>query len=235
MTQVQIGFLIYPGVIQLDVLAAYQVLTFPAHTQTHLLWKNLTPIVSNEGLIITPTTTLAECPALDVICVPGGGMGQIEVMKDKTISKFLKQQSHTAKYVTSVCTGSLILAVAGLLQGYKATCHWAFREQLTMLGVEVISERVVVDRDRVTGAGVTSGIDFGLTLLGLLCGERVAKMTQLMLEYDPQPPFNAGTPETAGKEVVEPLLQFGKPLIDAFMSETLAIKRKLDNQSNENC
>lgn len=227
MTQVQIGFLIYSGVIQLDVMATYQILAFPPNTQTHLLWKNLTPIDSNEGLIITPTTTFAKCPPLDVICVPGGGMGQVEVMKDRTILEFLQQQSQTAKYITSVCTGSQILAAAGLLQGYKATCHWAFREQLTMLGVEVIPERVVVDRDRITGAGVTSGIDLGLTLLSLLCGEEVARMTQLMLEYNPQPPFNAGTPETAGKEVVESLMQFGKPLVDAFMTQTLATQREL--------
>ncbi|HEY9664255.1 MAG TPA: DJ-1/PfpI family protein, partial [Allocoleopsis sp.] len=138
MNPLQIGFLIYPGVIQLDVMGAYQVLSFPPNTQVHLLWKTLSPVVSNEGLILTPTTTLAECPPLDVICVPGGGIGQVEVMQDAEILDFLKQQSITAQYVTSVCTGSLILAAAGLLQGYKATCHWAFRDQLAMLGVEVV-------------------------------------------------------------------------------------------------
>jgi cyclohexyl-isocyanide hydratase len=201
MNQLQIGFLIYPGAIQLDVMGAYQVLAFPPNTQVHLLWKTLSPVVSNEGLILAPTTTLAECPPLDVICVPGGGIGQVEVMQDHEILHFLKQQSVTAQYVTSVCTGSLVLAAAGLLQGYKATCHWAFQDQLAMLGVEVVPQRVVIDRNRVTGAGVTSGIDFGLTLLKLLCGEQVAKMTQLMMEYTPEPPFDAGTPETAGEEV----------------------------------
>lgn len=218
-----IGFLVYPDVVQLDVMAAYQVLAFPPNTTIHLLWKSLTPITSNESLIITPTTTLDNCPSLDVICVPGGGMGQIDIMKDAEILSFLQQKSSTAKYTTSVCTGSLILAAANLLQGYKATCHWAFREQLAMLGVEVIPERVVIDRDRITGAGVTSGIDFGLTLLSLLCGEDTAKMTQLMMEYDPQPPFNAGTPATAGKKIVQPLLQFGKLLIEAFWSQTESI------------
>ena len=114
----------------------------------------------------------------------------------------------------------MILAAAGLLQGYQATCHWAFREQLAMLGVEVLPQRVVIDRNRVTGAGVTSGIDFGLTLLSLLCGEEVAKMTQLMMEYTPAPPFDAGTPETAGAEVVQTLMQFGKPLLEAFSAQT---------------
>jgi cyclohexyl-isocyanide hydratase len=221
MSQLQIGFLIYPGVIQLDVMGAYQVLTFPPNTQVHLIWKSLTPIVSNEGLTLTPTVAFADCPSLDVICVPGGGMGQIEVMKDPEILDFLQQQSKSAQYVTSVCTGSLILAAAGLLQGYKATCHWAFRDQLAMLGVDVLPQRVVIDRDRVTGAGVTSGIDFGLTLLGLLCSEEVAKMAQLMMEYIPEPPFNAaGAPETAGEEIVQPLMRLGKPLLDAFLAQT---------------
>jgi cyclohexyl-isocyanide hydratase len=227
MNQIQIGFLIYPGVIQLDVMAAYQVLAFPPNTQLHLIWKSLDAIVSNEGLTIVPTVTFTDCPPLDVICVPGGGIGQVDVMKDLQILNFLQQQGKTAQYVTSVCTGSMILAAAGLLQGYQATCHWAFRHQLAMLGVEVVPQRVVIDRNRVTGAGVTSGIDFGLTLLGLLCGAEIAKMTQLMMEYDPQPPFNAGTPDTAEPEVVQTLMEFGKPLLDAFLVQTRATAEQL--------
>jgi cyclohexyl-isocyanide hydratase len=231
MNQLQIGFLIYPGVVQLDVMGVYQVLSFPPNTQVHLIWKTVSPVVSNEGLVLTPTTTLAECPPLDVICVPGGGIGQVEVMQDAEILNFLRQQSTTAQYVTSVCTGSLILAAAGLLQGYKATCHWAFRDQLAMLGVEVIPQRVVIDCNRVTGAGVTSGIDFGLTLLGLLCGEQVAKMTQLMMEYTPEPPFNAGTPETADEDVVRSLMQLGKPLLDAFQTQTQKVAARLNAEN----
>jgi cyclohexyl-isocyanide hydratase len=220
MNEIHIGFLVYPGVIQLDVMAAYQVLAFPPNTQVHLIWKDLAAIVSNEGLLLTPTVTLESCPPLDVICVPGGGIGQVEIMQDAEILNFLQQQGTMAKYVTSVCTGSLILAAAGLLQGYQATCHWAFREQLAMLGVDVIPQRVVIDRNRVTGAGVTSGIDLGLTLVGLLCGEDVAKMTQLMMEYHPEPPFDAGIPETAGRKVVHQLMTFGQPLMDAFWVQT---------------
>lgn len=220
MSQLQIGFLIYPGVIQLDVMGAFQVLSFPPNIQVHLIWKTLNPIISHEGLTITPTITLNTCPPLNVVCVPGGGIGQVEVMKDPEILSFLRHQSESAQYVTSVCTGSMILAAAGLLQGYKATCHWAFRDQLAMLGVEVLPQRVVVDRNRITGAGVTSGIDFGLTLLSLICGDEVAKLTQLMMEYSPDLPFNAGTPETAGKEIVDSLIEFGKPLIEAFMTQT---------------
>lgn len=114
----------------------------------------------------------------------------------------------------------MILAAAGLLQGYKSACHWAFREQLAILGVDVVSQRVVIDRNRVTGAGVTSGIDFGFTLLSLLCGESVAKTAQLMMEYVPEPPFNAGSPETAGDEIVQSLMELGKPLLDAFLAQT---------------
>ncbi|MEO0456831.1 MAG: DJ-1/PfpI family protein [Cyanobacteria bacterium P01_A01_bin.114] len=223
MTQRQVGFLIYPGVIQLDVMGAYQVLTFPPDIHVHLIGKTLAPMSSNEGLSLSPTVTLAECPSLDVICVPGGGMGQLDVMQDNETLAFLRQQGEQAQYVTSVCTGSMVLAAAGLLQGYQATCHWAFREQLVALGVEVVPDRVVVDRNRITGAGVTSGIDFGLTLLGLLCGEEVAKLAQLFMEYTPEPPFNAGSPETAGEDVVNLLMQSGKPMIEAFWSQTNAI------------
>ncbi|MBE9048049.1 DJ-1/PfpI family protein [Pleurocapsales cyanobacterium LEGE 10410] len=214
--QITIGFLIYPDVVQLDVMGAYQVLSFPPNTTLHLISKNLDLVTSNEGLIITPTTTLSNCPNLDVICVPGGGMGQAEVMQDREILTFLQQKSSTARYVTSICTGSLILAKAQLLQGYKATCHWAFREHLAALDVEVVPQRVVIDHDRITGAGVTSGIDFALTLVSLIWGEDRAKMTQLMMEYEPQPPFNAGNPKTADNTLVESLQELGKPLIDAF-------------------
>lgn len=222
MTQLQVGFLIFPGVVQLDVTGAYQVLSFPQNTDVHLVAKTKAPLASNEGLILTPTVAIADCPQLDVICVPGGGMGQVEAMRDTETLEFLQQQSVKAQYVTSVCTGSLILAAAGLLQGYKAACHWAFLEQLKVLGVEAVNERVVVDRDRITGAGVTSGIDFGLTLLALLCGEPVAKMAQLMMQYEPEPPFRAGNPQDAGEDVVQPLMQLGQPLVEAFWAQTRA-------------
>ena len=216
--QINIGFLVYPDVVQLDVMGAYQVLSFAPNINIHLIWKTLDSIVSNEGLIITPTTTLNDCPTLDVICVPGGGMGQVKIMQDRKVLNFLQQKSTTAKYITSVCTGSLVLAKANLLQGYKATCHWAFRDHLAALGVEIIPHRIVRDRNCITGAGVTSGIDFGLTLLSLLYDENIAKMAQLMMEYSPQPPFDAGTPQTAETIIVKSLLDFGKPLIEAFMT-----------------
>lgn len=229
MPQLQIGFLIYPGVIQLDLTGPYQVLSFPPNTQTHLVWQDLSPVESNEGLVLTPTTTFADCPPLDVICVPGGGLGQIDVMKNNSALAFIKQQADTARYVTSVCTGSMILAAAEALNGYRATCHWAFRDQLAALGVEVVPQRVVVDRNRVTGAGVTSGIDFAFALLSLLYDEETAKVTQLMMEYSPEPPFTAGTPETAGEEVMTSLMQAGQSFVDAFWSQTRETASQLSN------
>ena len=220
---IKIGFLIYPGFVQLDIMAAYQVLSFPPNAKIHLIAKDLAPVTSNEGLKINPTVTFNTCPQLDVICVPGGGIGQVEVMQDRVTLEVLQQISSTSKYITSVCTGSMILAAAGLLEGYKATCHWAFIDQLAMLGVETVNERVVCDRDRITGAGVTSGIDFGLTLVSLIWGESMTKMTQLMLEYDPKPPFDAGNSSAVDEEIKASLLTFGQPFIEAFLNCTKEI------------
>ena len=216
----QIGLVIFPGMTQLDMTGPHQVFSMMPDTRVLLLWKTLEPVTSNEGMTILPTSTFNECPSLDVLCVPGGAMGQVEMMQDEEMLEFLRQQGKTAKYITSVCTGSLILAAAGLLQGYRAACHWAFRDQLAMLGVEVGTERVVVDRDRITGGGVTAGIDFGLVLAGKLCREETAKMIQLLLEYNPAPPFNAGSPESAGEILVEEIKQFGAQLIEASLAVT---------------
>ena len=219
-TKYCIGLVIFPGMTQLDMTGPYQVFSMMPDTHVLLLWKTLEPVTSSEGMTILPTVTFNDCPSLDVLCVPGGAIGQVEMMQDAEMLEFLRQQGKTAKYVTSVCTGSLILAAAGLLQGYRAACHWAFRDQLAMLGVEVGTERVVVDRDRITGGGVTAGIDFGLVLAGKLCGEETAKMIQLLLEYNPAPPFNAGSPESAGEVLVEQVKQFGQQLIEASLEAT---------------
>jgi cyclohexyl-isocyanide hydratase len=219
-TKYCIGLVIFPGMTQLDMTGPYQVFSMMPDTRILLLWKTLEPVTTGEGMTILPTSTFNDCPSLDVLCVPGGAIGQVEMMQDGEMLEFLRQQGKTAKYVTSVCTGSLILAAAGLLQGYRAACHWAFRDQLAMLGVEVGTERVVVDRDRITGGGVTAGIDFGLVLVAKLCGEETAKMIQLLLEYNPAPPFNAGSPESAGEILVEQVKQFGKPLIEASLEAT---------------
>jgi cyclohexyl-isocyanide hydratase len=220
LTQYRIGLVIFPGMTQLDITGPHQVFAFMPNTQVDLLWKTLEPVKSSEGMIILPTLTFNDCPPLDVLCVPGGSMGVVEMMRDVEVLEFLQRQGKTAKYITSVCTGSLILAAAGLLQGYRAACHWAFREQLAMLGVDVETERVAIDRNRITGGGVTAGIDFGLVVAAQLCGEETAKMIQLLLEYNPAPPFNAGSPESAGEAVVEQVKKLGEQLIAASLAQT---------------
>jgi cyclohexyl-isocyanide hydratase len=191
--------LVYPLMTLLDLVGPQAALGM--HGRTHLLWKTLDPVLTDTGVSIVPTTTFADCPAdLDVLFVPGG-FGTHGVMQDADTLAFLAERGKTARYVTSVCSGALILGAAGLLDGYQAATHWSTDAALEALGVDGVRSRVVVDRNRVTGGGVTAGLDFGLTLLAALRGEMTARMTQLMLEYDPQPPFSAGTPATAGPDV----------------------------------
>src|SRR5476649_329119 len=170
----QIGFVLFPGIQQLDLTGPYDVLGSLPDVQLHLVWKDLAPVTSSTGMVFTPTMTYADCPPLDVICVPGGaGVGAL--MEDPHTLEFLKAQAQTARYVTSVCTGSLVLGAAGLLRGRRATCHWAAIDHLTLLGAIPVRERVVVDGNIVTGAGVASGIDFALALAAILDGEQVAR------------------------------------------------------------
>ena len=199
-----IGLLLFPNLTQLDLTGPHAVFARMPDTTVHLVWKNREPVASGApglGLSILPTTTFAECPPLDVICVPGGP-GQLEIMDDQEPLDFLRRQSVQAKWITSVCTGSLILGAAGLLKGYRATCHWASLDQLSLFGAEPVPERVVIDRNRATGGGVTAGIDFALTLAARMHGEDTAKAIQLGMEYDPAPPFASGSPRTADPALV---------------------------------
>ena len=211
---IQIGILLYPNVTQLDATGPAQVLSRVPGAKMHMIWKTRDPVPTDAGFSIVPTTTFAECPQLDVICVPGGG-GQVELMADPETHDFLRKQAATARYVTSVCTGSLILGAAGLLKGYKSACHWAWRDMLKDFGATPVAERVVRDRNRISGGGVTAGIDFGLTMAAELAGEEVAKSIQLVLEYDPQPPFDTGSPEKAGVERVKRIRERLAPLLES--------------------
>ncbi|WLS80390.1 DJ-1/PfpI family protein [Erwinia pyri] len=193
-----IGLLLFPALTQLDLTGPYEVFVRAPNTKVHLIWKNLDLVVSDRGMAILPTTTLDTCPKLDVICVPGGP-GQINLMEDEEVLSFIRAQSKQARFVTSVCTGSLVLGAAGLLNGYKATTHWASLDQLALLGAEPVNERVVRDRNRITGAGVTSGIDFALNLVAEMYGSDIAQNIQLQMEYDPVPPFTCGSPRTASE------------------------------------
>ena len=202
-----IGLVFYPGMTSLDMVGPHQVFSALPGVELHRIWKTLDPIKTDDGLVILPDTTFENCPPLDVICV-GGGLGQMAVVDDPEALEFFRKQGSTAKFITSVCGGSEFLAKAGLLQGYRAATHWGMREQLASLGVEVGTERVVVDRNRITGGGVTAGIDFGLTIASILYGEETAKIIQLLLEYNPAPPFDVGSPEKAGIELVNKAMLF---------------------------
>ena len=201
---IQIGFLIFPRVTQLDFTGPLQVLSRVPGAQTHLIARTMEPVPSDTVLSITPTTTFADCPQLDVICVPGG-FGTDALLNDDETLDFLRKQAKGARYVTSVCTGSVVLAAAGLLNGYRATTHWSALGYLGRLGAIPEKTRVCIDRNRMTGGGVTAGIDFGLTLAEKLSDRTTAEMIQLTLEYNPAPPFNSGSPDTAPAEVMERL------------------------------
>jgi cyclohexyl-isocyanide hydratase len=197
----QIGLLIFPKLTQLDLTGPVQVFSSVPGTKLHLVWKRIEPVPSDSVLTLTPTTTFADCPPCDVICVPGGA-GTDDMVNDEEVLAFLRQQADGAKYITSVCTGSLVLGAAGLLKGYRAATHWSARDHLAALGAIVSNERVCVDRNRITGGGVTAGIDFALTLISHLVDRKTAEAIQLRLEYNPAPPFNAGSPETAPSDVL---------------------------------
>jgi cyclohexyl-isocyanide hydratase len=197
----QIGLLVFPKVTQLDFTGPLQVFGSLPGAKIHLIWKRIEPVPSDSVLVLTPTITFADCPQLDVICVPGG-MGTDDLVNDEETLDFLRAQATNAKYITSVCTGSLVLGAAGLLQGFRATTHWSAMQYLPALGALPTKTRVCVDRNRVTGGGVTAGIDFALTLVSLLADRKTAEAIQLRLEYNPAPPFNAGSPDTAPPEVL---------------------------------
>jgi cyclohexyl-isocyanide hydratase len=190
---VHVVMLLYPRFQQLDLTGPFEVLARFEELEIHLVWKTLGPVSDVNGLRLMPKETFANCPTADILFVPGGP-GQILIMEDTETLAFLREHGDGARCVTSVCTGSLILAAAGLLTGYRATCHWLSIDQLSYFGAVPVMERVVIDRNRITGAGVTSGIDFALTLTAELFGEERAKRVQLAMEYDPKPPFCWGNP-----------------------------------------
>ena len=201
MTKLNVGFFIYPGVTALDFIGPAQVISQMPGANILLISQQLQPVSTDAGFDVVPTHTFASCEDLDVLCIPGGP-GQAAVMNDDDVLNFIREKGSAARFVTSVCTGSLLLAKAGLLDGYRAACHWAWRDLLNEYGAVAEDKRVVIDRNRMTGGGVTAGIDFGLTLVSLIAGDNMAKAIQLGLEYQPQPPFDSGTPNTADPELV---------------------------------
>jgi cyclohexyl-isocyanide hydratase len=197
----QIGLVIFPRVTQLDFTGPLQVFSSVPGAKVHLIWKRIEPVATDSVMMLTPTVSFADCPQLDVICVPGGG-GTDDMINDEEMLDFLRRQAKGAKYITSVCTGSLVLGAAGLLQGFRAATHWTAMDFLAPYGATPTKTRVCVDRNRITGGGVTAGIDFALTLVSIMVDRETAEMIQLRLEYNPAPPFNSGSPDTAPPEIL---------------------------------
>jgi cyclohexyl-isocyanide hydratase len=202
MEPTRVVFLVYPNVTQLDLTGPAQVLSRLRNARVDLVWRSRDPVQTDSGFALLPTATLDEIEKVDILCVPGG-FGCVDVMEDGEVLGWVRSIGENAQWVTSVCTGSLILGAAGLLRGYRATSHWAWRDYLMLFDAEPAAERVVFDRNRVTGGGVTAGIDFALALMAAIEGEEYARAVQLGLEYDPHPPFDAGTPDKAGEQLVQ--------------------------------
>lgn len=200
-SSLKFGLLVFPRITQLDMTGPLQVFSSLPGAEVHLVWKRIEAVQSDTVLSILPTTAFADCPQFDVICVPGG-YGTDDLMGDDEVLNFLRAQAAGAKFVTSVCTGSLVLAAAGLLEGRKAATHWSAIDVLPIFGVTARRERVCIDGNRITGGGITTGIDLGLTVISELVDRRTAEAIQLRLEYNPAPPFNAGSPETAPADVL---------------------------------
>ena len=197
-----VGLMIFPDITQLDMTGPYEVFIKFPDAKVHLLWKDRDPITAAGGMQILPTTSFADCPQLDLICVPGGA-GMNPLLEDADTLDFVRRQAEGARYVTSVCTGALVLGAAGLLNGKRAATHWMSRDMLAAFGAKPVAERVVIDGNIITGGGVTAGIDFALTVAAKEFGEELAQAIQLGIEYDPAPPFNAGSPAAAEAELVE--------------------------------
>ena len=224
-TDLHIGFLLFPHVTQLDLTGPAQILSRVPGAQVHLVWKTRAPVPTDVGFTINPTTTFDECPPLDVLCVPGG-FGIEQLFGDRETLAFLRRQGDSARYVTSVCNGSLVLGAAGLLAGYRSACHWMWLPLLERFGAMPVAGRIVRDRNRISGGGVTAGIDFGLALAAELAGEDAARMIQLALEYDPRPPFDAGSPQTAGSALVERYRAMVAPRlarVEAVLADTVEL------------
>ena len=220
------GFVIAPGVTQLDFTGAMQMLNPLPGARLHLVARTLDPVATDCGFAVTPTATFDDCPPLDLMLAPGGRPGYVEsAIADAALLAFLVKQARTARYVTSVCTGALILGAAGLLKGKRATTHWAAHAELERVGAIPVKARVVRDGNLITAGGVTAGIDFGLVIAAEIAGETAAKACQLINEYDPAPPFDAGHPDRASDELMAVI---AARMGDAMPSMRAALDRAME-------
>jgi cyclohexyl-isocyanide hydratase len=221
----KIALLVHPRMVLQDFIGPLTVFNILG-AEIHLVWKKREAVMTEVGLPVMPTTLFPECPDnLDVLFSPGGLEGTIACIEDPEVLAFMASRGKTARYVTSDCTGSLLLGAAGLLRGYKAASHWSVIDQLSLYGAIPTHQRVVHDRNRLTGGGVTAGIDFGLTLAALLRDQARAEAIQLIIEYAPAPPFNAGLPETAPKDIHDAQVKARAPVVERARQLGLAFSR----------
>jgi cyclohexyl-isocyanide hydratase len=206
-----VGFVLFPRLTQLDLTGPYEVLCRVPDVEIDLVASTRDPVPSERGLAIVPTTTFSACAPLDMVCVPGGP-GVNDALGDAEILGFLQGVAPQARYITSVCTGSLVLGAAGLLEGRRAACHWMSRDLLRRFGADPMPGRVIIDGKFITGGGVTAGIDFALRVVAELKGREVAEAIQLMIEYDPEPPYESGSPDRAAPELVQRVRQNAEQL-----------------------
>lgn len=221
-----IGFVLFPDMTQLDFTGPAQVLTRMGNTTIELVAKSLDPVPTDAGFTLQPTATFASARMPDVLFVPGG-FGIVPAMEDAQTVAWVRQAGEQAQWVTAVCTGALLLGAAGLLKGYRATTHWASHHNLALFGAEPVHERYVFDRNRVTGGGVTAGIDFGLALVAAIRGDDHAKFVQLSIEYDPQPPFDAGSPDKVEPAILDRYRKMVARMASDRDARTRAVAEKL--------
>jgi cyclohexyl-isocyanide hydratase len=195
------GILVFPNVQQLDLTGPYEVMATVKGAEVELIWKDRNPVTSSTRLSLTPTATFDDCPPVDVLCIPGGG-GVNALLEDGAVLEFVSERAAQARYITSVCSGALVLGAAGLLKGKRATTHWYAHDFLVEFGAIPVDARIVEDGKLITAGGVTAGIDFGLALVARLLSPAEAEIVQLSLEYAPAPPFRSGTPAEASPAVL---------------------------------
>ena len=221
------GLLLFPNLTALDLVAPQLVMSKLPNSVVHLVAESPNPVMSDSDVAIVPSMTFEQCPEdLDVFFVPGGPKGTLTALQNDRLLDFVSHRGSRARYVTSVCTGSVLLGAAGLLKGYKAASYWGTLDILPVFGATPVNERVVKDRDRITGGGITAGLDFGLELAAELRGEKRARLQQLIMEYDPKPPFDSGSLVTASPETVAHARELLGPSLLAIRAEAERAARR---------
>jgi cyclohexyl-isocyanide hydratase len=230
-SRTRIQMLVYPGMTLQDLVGPLQVWAAWPGVEIQFAWKSTGPVPTDSSLAVVATTSFADAwVAPDILFAPGGLLPTFELLDDAAVIEFLRSRGAQAKWVTSVCTGAVLLGAAGLLRGYRAATHWFARDSLALFGATPSSERWVIDRNRATGGGVTAGIDFGLAVLAQLAGAETARVVQLALEYSPRPPFRSGTPEEADPQTLATLrAAWGGEQGQRIQSKLLAASRRLQS------